>query len=272
MASEPIATIPVDGGRIACRRLGSGRPLLVLNGLAATSADWDPSFIDQLASANEIILLDNRGIGLSTDSKAPFDIAQLADDTGRVIKTLEFKRVSVLGWSLGGFIAQILALDHPALVDKLVLLSTDPGGTDAELASPTVRAQLTDTSGTPHEQARRLLSLLFPGDLAESIYREFGDIVAAARAQLSPDLIHRQVAAMDAWHRAGAGERLRELSAPALVATGTEDIVIPASNALALVNAIPGAWLAQFKGGGHAFMAQYPPPLADLISGFLALS
>jgi len=94
--------------------------------LAATSADWDPSFIDQLASANEIILLDNRGIGLSTDSEAPFDIAQLADDTGRVIKTLEFKRVSVLGWSLGGFIAQILALDHPALVGMLVLLSTDP--------------------------------------------------------------------------------------------------------------------------------------------------
>ncbi|PYJ17084.1 MAG: hypothetical protein DME96_07430 [Verrucomicrobia bacterium] len=113
---------------------------------------------------------------------------------------------------------------------------------------------------------------MFPGDLAESIYREFGDIVAAARALLSPDLVRRQTAAMDAWHRDGAGDRLRELRAPALVATGTVDIVIPASNALALVNAIPGAWLAQFKGGGHAFMAQYPPPLADLISGFLALS
>src|SRR5205823_10644664 len=109
MASEPIAMIAVDGGRIACRRLGSGRPLLVLNGLAATSADWDPSFVDRLASANEIILLDNRYIGLSTDNGAPFDIAQLADDTGRVIKALEFKRVSVLGWSLVGFNAQILA-------------------------------------------------------------------------------------------------------------------------------------------------------------------
>src|SRR5260370_9786242 len=158
MASEPIATIRVDGGRIACRRLGTGRPLLVLKGMGATSADWDPSFIDPLASANEIILLDNRGIGLSTDNGAAFDIAQPADDTARVIKALEFKRVSVLGWSLGGFIAQILALDHPALVDKLVLLSTDPGGADAELASPTVRAQLTATSATPPHQAPRLLS------------------------------------------------------------------------------------------------------------------
>ena len=112
---------------------------------------------------------------------------------------------------------------------------------------------------------------MFPADLAESIYQKFGGIVAAARAQLSADLVRRQVAAMDAWHRDGTGDRLRELSAPTFVAAGIEDIVIPASNALALVNAIPGAWLAQFKGGGHAFMAQYPHQLADLINGFLAL-
>ena len=271
MAAEAIATIPVDGGRIAYRRLGSGRPLIVLNGLAATSADWDPSFIDRLASGNEIILLDNRGIGASTDDGAPFDIAKLAGDTARVIEALEFERASVLGWSMGGFIAQTLAVNDPARVRKLILLSTDPGGTAAELASPAILGQLTDTSGTPHEQARRLIFVLFPGDLAESIYREFGDVVAAARAKLSPELVDRQAAAMDAWHRDGAGDRLRELSAPTLVATGTEDIVIPASNALALVNAIPGAWLAQFKGAGHAFMAQYPRSLADLINEFLAL-
>jgi pimeloyl-ACP methyl ester carboxylesterase len=75
-------------------------------------------------------------------------------------------------------------------------------------------------------------------------------IVAAARAQLSPDLVDRQATAMDAWHRDGTGDRLRELSAPTLVAAGTEDVVIPPSNALALVNAISGAWLAQFNGGG----------------------
>jgi pimeloyl-ACP methyl ester carboxylesterase len=99
---------------------------------------------------------------------------------------------------------------------------------------------------------------LFPGVLADSIYNQYGDIVAAARAQLSPELVQRQAAAMDAWHRNGAGTRLQKLRAPTLVAAGTEDIVVPASNALRLVNAIPGAWLAQFKDGGHAFMAQYP--------------
>ena len=76
---------------------------------------------------------------------------------------------------------------------------------------------------------------------------------------------------MDAWHRIGIGNRLGQMNVPVLIATGTADIVIPPSNALKLVNAIPGAWLAQFNGGGHAFMAQYPRPLADLVNSFLEL-
>ena len=271
MGAESLGTIQVDGAQIVYRRIGNGRPLLVLNGFAATSADWDPSFINGLASSNELILLDNRGIGRSTDDGKPFDIAQLADDAARVIGTLGFEGTSVLGWSMGGFIAQTLALQHPDRVNKLILLSTDSGGTDADLASAAVWSQLVDTSGTPDEQARRLLSLLFPSDVAESIYREFGDIVAAARARLSPDLINRQAGAMEAWHRNAVGARLRQISAPVLIATGTEDVVIPPSNALKLVNAIPSAWLAQFPHGGHAFMAQYPRQLADLINCFLAV-
>lgn len=271
MAAESLATIPIDGATIAYRRIGNGRPLVVLNGFAATSADWDPSFIDVLASSNELILVDNRGIGSSTDNGRPFGIDQLADDAARVIEMLDMERPNVLGWSMGGFIAQRLALQHPERINKLILLSTDPGGSDADRASAAVWSQLIDMSGTPHQQARRLLSLLFPSDVAESIYRKFGDILAEARAQLSPDLVNRQAAAMDAWHRIGIGNRLRELNVPVLIASGTADIVIPPSNALKLVNAIPGAWLAQFDGCGHAFMAQYPRSLADLINSFLEL-
>jgi pimeloyl-ACP methyl ester carboxylesterase len=137
---------------------------------------------------------------------------------------LGIERVNVLGWPMGGFIAQTLALQHPGRITELILLSTDPGGADADLASAAVWSQLIDMSGTPHEQAGRLLSLLFPSDVAESIYREFGNIVAAARAQLSPDLVNRQAASMEAWHRTGVGNRLREINVPALIATGTGDI------------------------------------------------
>jgi pimeloyl-ACP methyl ester carboxylesterase len=267
---ESIPTVAVDGAQLVYRRIGKGRPLLVLNGFAATSADWDPSFIDRLAPSNELILLNNRGIGGSADDGRPFDIAKLADDAAQVIEALGFEQVSVLGWSMGGFIAQRLAVRHPARIDKLVLLSTDSGGTEADLASPEVWSELIDTSGTPNEQARRLLFLLFPDEVAERFYREFGDVVATARCQLSVELLNRQAAAMDTWHRNGVASQLREIRVPALIATGTQDIVIPASNGLKLVNAIPGAWLAQFPHGGHAFMAQYPRALADLINSFLA--
>ena len=227
MQAESLPAITVDGAQIVYCRIGNGRPLLVLNGFAATSADWDPSFIDGLASSNELILVNNRGMGGSTDDGQPFDIARLADDAANVIEGLGFERTSILGWSMGGFIAQTLALEHPGRVDKLILLSTDSGGTDADLASAAVWSQLIDTSGMPHEQARRLLSLLFPADVAKVFYREFGNVVAAVRAQLSPNLVKRQAAAMDACHRSGVASRLRNIRVPVLIATGTEDSVIP---------------------------------------------
>ena len=263
--------VTVDGAQLAYRRIGLGPPLLVLNGFGATSADWDPSFIDGLASFHELILLNKRGIGGSTDDGQPFDIGKLAADAARVIEALGIEHASVMGWSLGGFVAQALALTYADRIDKLVLLSTDPGGIEADLAAPEVWAELLDTSGTSNEQARRLLFLLFPKDVAESFYRQFGDIVAMARAQLSVELLNRQAAAIDAWHRNGVASQLGKIRVPVLIATGTEDIVIPASNGLKLLNAIPGAWLAQFPHGGHAFMAQYPQPLANLINSFLAV-
>ena len=268
---ESLTRVAVDGAQIVYRRVGKGRPLLVLNGFAATSADWDPSFIDRLASSNELILLNNRGIGGSTDDGQSFDIEKLADDAAHLIDTLGIESASVIGWSMGGFIAQAFAVKYSNRVDKLVLLSTDPGGIEADLASRDVWSKLLDTSGTPNEQAKRMLFLLFPTDIAESFYRQFGDIVAAARARLSVELLNRQATAMDGWHRNGLTSQLRDIRAPVLIATGTEDIVIPASNALKLANTIPGAWLAQFPHSGHAFIAQYPLALADLINSFLSL-
>jgi pimeloyl-ACP methyl ester carboxylesterase len=269
METESLTTVTVDGAQIVCKRIGKGRPFLVLNGFAATSADWDPSFIDRLSSSNELILLNNRGIGGSTDDGQPFNIEKLAADAAHIIQALAIDRASVMGWSMGGFIAQAFAVKYTDRVDKLVLLSTDPGGIEADLASPNVWSELLDTSGTPNDQARRMLFLLFPTDVAESFYRQFGDIVAAERAKLSIELLNRQAAAMHGWHRNGLTSQLRQLRVPVLIATGTEDIVIPASNALKLANTIPGAWLAQFPHGGHAFTAQYPWALADLINSFL---
>jgi pimeloyl-ACP methyl ester carboxylesterase len=240
-------------------------PLVVINGLAATSADWDPRFISALASRNELLLLDNRGMGDAPDDGGPFTIADLAADIAAKLD----EQAAVLGWSMGGFVAQRLALGHPELVTKLVLLSTTPGGPQTD-SDPEVIDQLIDTSPPPEEQARRVLSLLFDDDFARAVYDQAGDLITAARAGLDPDLLRRQRSALDDWQRTGVTDRLAEISAPTLIATGTADRVIPPANSLRLASQIPGAWLLQFPGGGHAFMAQYPEKLAGLINAFLA--
>ena len=186
-----VKSVAASGIALSLSRLGASAP----PGFPARpTLPGRGNFNPAANGAGRVILLDHRDIGSSTDDGKPFDIAQLADDAAHVIEALGLDRTSVLGWSMGGFIAQTLAVQHPDRVKKVVLLSTDPGGTDADLASTTVWSQLIDTTGTPHDQARRLLSLLFPGDVAESFYREYGDIVAAARARLSPGLIERQAA------------------------------------------------------------------------------
>jgi pimeloyl-ACP methyl ester carboxylesterase len=168
---------------------------------------------------------------------------------------------------MGGFVAQRLAQRAPALVERLVLLASDPGGAASVPAEPTAWAQLLDHSGSAREQATRLIALLFPPALAPQIDDRFGAIVALARSGLSLRTLAAQEAAMIAWHlqeqpRPGGD------APPVLVAHGSEDVVIPPANADALAARWPSAQVERFDGGGHAFMAQEPLRLAELIVSF----
>lgn len=244
-------------------------PLLLINGYAATAADWDPTFVAALERSFELILPDNRGVGDAAvgELDGPLTIEAMAADLEALLDARRIEKLPVAGWSMGGFIAQALAARAPRRVEALVLLSTDPGGPDAVLADPAVWAQLTDNSGTPREQATRLISLLLPPSVAIEIDRQFGDVVAAARAELSPSALSAQVGAMDAWH--ASEQPAADGAPPVLIAHGSEDIVIPPRNSDGLAARWPNNRLERFAGGGHAFMAQEPKRLADLITSFL---
>ena len=115
-----------------------------------------------------------------------------------------------------------------------------------------------------------MLSLLFGEELAQSLYPQVGDIIAAARARLNQDLLDRQRSAVEAWHQKGVAERLGRISVPTLIAAGTADRVVPSANSLSLANRISDSWLLRFRGGGHAFMAQFPTVLSGIINQFVA--
>lgn len=251
-------------GPYAWRRVGSGPPLLLLNGFAATGAEWDPAFLAALGGTHTVLSPDHRGMGASALGDERLTVAAMAADAIGLLDHLGLERVAVVGWSMGGFVAQAVAAAAPERVAALVLLATDPGPV-AVRGDAEVWAELTDRSGSPREQASRLLRRLFPPALAAQVDRDVGEIVAAARADLDPAALDAQEMAVERWYAEGApvpvGIRM-------LAAAGEEDEVVPAAN-VALLADRPLAWSARFPGAGHAFMAQVPGPLADLIDRFL---
>ncbi len=282
--AEPEAkrTTELDGRRLAWRSLGSGPALVLVNGYSATAADWDPTLLGALAASFQLICPDNRGVGDSQlGDPSELSIEAMAGDLVSLLDALGLEQAAFVGWSMGGFVAQSLAMLEPARVRAMVLLATDPGGPSATLADPDVWARLTDNSGSPREQATRLLSVLFPAEVAIPIDRMFGEVVAAARAALSPVALRAQEHAIEAWHAreplAPGPDMPPGLDVPStpgvppvLAACGSLDIVIPPANLKALAARWPGAKTEVFDGGGHAFMAQEPERLAATIAGFMA--
>ncbi len=244
-------------------------PLLLINGYAATGADWDPTFLEELGRSHRVIHPDNRGVGGAELGEDELTITAMAADMEALLDAEGIERLPVVGWSMGGFVAQALARRAPERVEALVLMATDPGGAAAVPGSAATWAKLCDHSGTPREQATRLISLLFPEPLAAQIDAQFGEIVAAAREALSPATLAAQERAMEAWHREEPAPG--DDAPPTLVVHGTEDVVIPAANAGALTVRWPGARVELFEGAGHGVMAQEPQRVAAAIRRHAAL-
>jgi pimeloyl-ACP methyl ester carboxylesterase len=266
MASADSGQVEVEGRRLAWSATGAGPPLLLINGYAATGADWDPTFLAELGESFRVIRPDNRGVGSSELGEGDMTIDGMAADMEALLSGLEVERATVVGWSMGGFVAQRLAVRAPARVAALALLATDPGAPDSVPAAAADWARLTDHSGTPRERATRLISLLFPPELAKETDRQFGELVAAAQAALSPQSLQAQEAAMARWHRDERPSHPASADpAPTLVAHGDLDVVIPAANAAALAAHWPGAKVEILSGCAHALMAQKSARVAVLV-------
>jgi pimeloyl-ACP methyl ester carboxylesterase len=238
-----------------------------LNGYAATGRDWDPSFLGFLAAHFRVICPDNAGLGGSTLAAGVEvgGVEGMAADMVALLDSLGIDSPVVAGWSMGGFVAQALVAVAPDRVNALALLSTDPGGPDCVEAASEVQGRLTDSSGTPREQASRLLSLLFPPALAPSADANFGDLVAAARGALPEPVLRMQEEAMAAWHERPEPLPGGDLSLPIVIVHGALDQVIPPANAALLGRLHPGAGVEVLPGCAHASMAQEPAAVAEAI-------
>jgi pimeloyl-ACP methyl ester carboxylesterase len=247
--------------------VGDGPPLLLLNGYAATGVDWDPAFLGTLAAHHRVILPDNIGLGGSTLAAGATvgGVEGMTADAIGLLDGLGIERVALAGWSMGGFVAQSLVRQVPTRISSLALISTHTGGPDSVDPEPGVFQRLTDHSGTPHQQATRLISLLFPPDRAPEADERFGNIVATARAALPERILFMQEEALVAWHGRPTSLPPADPAIPTIVVHGGSDTVVPPANAEVLARFHPGAPVEVLADCAHAPMAQEPGVVAEAI-------
>jgi 3-oxoadipate enol-lactonase len=257
--------VPVGGSELHVERRGAGEPLLLIQGMGANSMQWGDAFLDALEGAGfELILYDHRGTGRSGPPTGEITTAGLAADAVAVLDALELARAHVFGFSMGGMVAQELALSDPGRVMTLTVASSSAGGTQSRPTSGEVEQALTMAvlSGDRERVLRTgfelMVSQAFAGDAAN--YAEFAALAKHHPATIPTLMDHRMaIMAHDTYGR------LRGLTVPTLVVHGTEDRMLDFVNGDLIASLIPGARLEPLDGVGHLLYAEAPERTAQLV-------
>ena len=279
MAPQTYETTPtrfVEANRIryAYRSFGkeSGIPLVFLQHFRGTMDNWDPAVVNGLAKDRPVVLFDSAGIARS-GGETPDNVAEMARHAQAVIEALGPTQVDLLGFSLGGFVAQQVTLDRPDLVRRVILVGTGPqGGERMDTFSPEVQAVAAQEEAKPEN----LLFLFFaPTETSQVAGRAFLGRLGGRKEDREPpsdDQVRRaQLAAIQAWGTP-QGERyarLREITHPVLVVNGNNDVMIPTINSYILAQHLPNAQLILYPDSGHGSLFQYPELFVEHTSLFL---
>ena len=264
--SIPSKKIHVGDIDIAYKTFGKGDPILLINGYSQSMDNWDPILLERLASNHTVIIFDNRGIGNTTSGEKGFSIVQLANDTASLLDVLEIKQIDVLGYSMGGIIAQELALNHPDRVGKLIIYASTCGGKEFTISQDVINT-LSNGTGTAMERIERLLHLFFPEKWRNENPNYLKDLPKTTEI-ISNKTLDQQIEAIFNW--TGVCSKLKNITQPTLVIVGTGDVIASPANSLLITEQIPGAWLVQMKGGGHGLMYQYPEKFSSILLTFLS--
>jgi pimeloyl-ACP methyl ester carboxylesterase len=270
----------VKGGeRYAYRRFGggSGLPLLLLQHFTGTLDNWDPALTDALAGERELILFDNAGIGRSSGA-VPTTVAGMATHAAAFLDGLGVGTCDVLGFSLGGMVAQQMVVERPTIFRRLILVGTAPrGGEDImHLEKPRLATHLQDPSNKGYSVLQKIFFTLTPTGQAAGA--SFVERLAERKEDLDgvsgPAVANAQMAAFREWERV-TGERfaeLRTIQHPALVVNGVHDEMIPIVNSYHLVENLPNAVLLTYPDAGHGSLFQYHDSFARQAAAFLSVS
>jgi pimeloyl-ACP methyl ester carboxylesterase len=280
----PLEKVRVGDIDVAYKTFGKGEPILLFNGAGADMNGWEPSTLKVLSSNHTVIVSDYRGVGNTTTGSKPFSIQQFANDTAGLLDALKIRKADVLGYSMGSFVAQQLAITHPEKVNRLILVAASCGGKEGIPQSPQlqkmsidmINKSLNNISVSQEEMKSLISATLGSGwirlnpDSLETV-PEAKDLFAS----ITPNNSLKQIKAVQSWFAtnwSGICSQLTKISNPTLVIVGTDDVSVPTANSLVIAGKTPGAWLVQIKDAGHAIPSQYPDKINRVLQTFLSVT
>ena len=261
----PNKFVKVGSVSFVYRELGSpaGTPLILLNHFTGVLDDWDPRVVDGLAAERRVMTFDNRGVG-GSEGETPSSIAEMADDAIAFIRALGLETVDLLGFSMGGYIAQTIVQKNPQLVRKLILAGTGPAGG----APPGSQSASSVGRLVQQVQARAAAEKKHPKNYL--FFTQTANGQAAAEGFLArlqerktdrvPPASERtkaaHVAALDGWRQSDPSG-LGAVRQPTFIANGDHDAMVPSEKSFELLQRIPNAILSIYPDGGHAGVFQF---------------
>jgi pimeloyl-ACP methyl ester carboxylesterase len=269
-------SVEIDAATLVYRRFGESEsdapPLVCLQHFRGNLDNWDPALVDRLAIDREVVLLDNRGVGAST-GVVPDNVDDMARDALRFIDALGLRQVDLLGFSLGGCVAQEMALARPRLIRRIVLAGTAPRG------APRIHRWSDDVYALAAQDVldpNRFISLFFSGSQeSRAKGMQFLERIFARTVDRDEptDVTTRdaQLAALTRWGIPDPSKlaRLAAITQPTFIAAGDADQLMITQNSHLLADHLPNSQLRIYPDSGHGFLDQYPEQFADHVRVFL---
>jgi pimeloyl-ACP methyl ester carboxylesterase len=271
LETAPTEFVEADEIRFAYRSFGnkSGTPLVFLQHFSGTIDDWDPAVVNALAKDRPVVVFDNTGVGKSSD-KTPDNVLQMATDAAHFISALDLKNVDLLGFSLGGLVAQQLAVDHPELVRKIVLAGTAPQGGEEHLLKVLSEAFSQKDTSDP-----KLYLFFTQSEASQAAGRAFLARINSRKVDRDPpsgnEITDPQAKAIISWCATKDPEHsiLMAISQPVLVVNGSNDIMLPTENSYVIFKHLRNAKLILYPDSGHGALFQYAEDFVYQATRFL---
>jgi pimeloyl-ACP methyl ester carboxylesterase len=274
--TAPTQFVEANGIRFAYRRFGkaAGVPLVFNQHVMGTMDYWDPTVTDGLARDREVILFNNAGIS-SSSGEVPTTFEQTGANAVTFIRALGLKKADILGFSIGGMVAQEIALQTPDLVRKLILVGTGPRGGQGMETLTQAAGRLFGATYDPPEYV--WLAVQFsPSEAGQAAGKEFLKRTHLRQEGRDPEVDDKvspaQMEAMDKWgvQREGSYDYLKTITQPTLVVNGSNDVIMPTVNSFIIQQNIPYAQLIIYPDSNHGSQHQYPELFVRHVSMFLS--